>query len=95
MIMYGIYLTDLRGLIKAAEEKANMGSGGSDVHFTSRVQAAYSEILDRAPDVYKPITEAELRKRGFDLNLKAYEADEGDCDLTGIPEYWCPCGRHP
>lgn len=81
--------------IQAAEAEAARGSGSSDVLFESRVQAAYSSILESVPDADKDRAEAILKERGYDPDPTPYEPDEGECDLTGIEIDCCPCGRHP
>lgn len=90
---------NLRNLLHAqiddAEKRAASGCGLSDVLYEARVQAAYAEILGRSPAAVRDSTEAALKARGFDPNFVAYQAAEGECGLTGIGEYWCPCGRHP
>ena len=86
--------TDLAALIKDAETDVARGCGQSDVLYESRVQAAYASILDRAPESERAETEAALRERGFDRYFDPYEAEEGECSLTGIGVDCCPCGRH-
>jgi hypothetical protein len=86
---------DLAALIQDAETEAALGCGQSDVLFDMRVQAAYASILDRAPETERAETEAALRKRGFDPDFVPYQAEEGECCLTGIDVDCCPCGGHP
>jgi hypothetical protein len=89
----GLY--DVGVLIKAAEKEAAIGCGQSDVLYELRVQGAYERILLNAPTEQRQVTEAVLRTRGYDPDFVAYEAQEGECSLTGIDEDCCPCGRHP
>ena len=88
------FLTELPGLIKAAESEAAHGCGQSDVLYEKLVQAAYESILDQAPESERSETEVALKKRGFDPDFMPYQAAKGECSLTGIDEYCCPCGRH-
>lgn len=87
-------IRDLATLIHDAESEAARGCGQSDVLYDSRVQAAYASILDQAPIAERAQTEATLRARGFDPQFEPYQARQGKCDLTGIDEDCCPCGRH-
>ena len=89
------FLTDLQAIIEAAESGAAHGCGQSDVLYEKRVQAAYEAILEQAPESDRAETEAALRKRGFDPEFVPYQAAKGECSLTGIDEFCCPCGRHP
>lgn len=89
------FLANLATLIKDAEAEAANGCGQSDVLYEARVQAAYAAILNRAPASERAETEVALKKRGFDPNFVPYEAQEGECSLTGIDENCCPCGNHP
>lgn len=89
------FIDTLPALIEQAEKDAYQGCGQSDVLFTSRVQNAYQAILNDAPKADYTKTEEMLRARGFDPDMEPYEASEGECSLTGIDEYCCPCGRHP
>jgi hypothetical protein len=86
---------DLANLIENAEQEAARGCGQSDVLYEARVQGAYQSILDRTPHEMREEVETTLRARGFDPDFEPYEADEGECPLTGIDENCCPCGRHP
>ena len=84
----------LMARIKSAQDAAAHGSGQSDVLYESRVQAAYSQILEAAPADDRDETEATLRKHGFDPDWAPYEAREGECNSTGIDVNCCPCGYH-
>lgn len=86
---------DVNALVRAAEKEAAFGCGQSDVLYESRVQDAYERILQGAPIEQRQATEAALRARGHNPDFVPYEAQEGECSLTGIDEYCCPCGRHP
>lgn len=88
-------LQALTARIEHAEAEAARGCGQSDVLYETRIQAAYQEILDRAPKSERAETEAVLRERGFNPDLEPYQAGEGECSFTGIDENCCPCGRHP
>jgi hypothetical protein len=89
------FIDNLPSMIENAEKAAYQGCGQSDVLYTSRVQDAYQAILDQAPNADYEKAEEMLRARGFDPDMEPYEAGEGECSLTGIDEYCCPCGRHP
>lgn len=83
---------DLR--IKAATDSAYRGCGGSDVLWAERMQDSLQAILNVAPQDVKEEAQKALCAYGYDPNFKPYEADEGECSLTGIEEHCCPCGRH-
>jgi len=89
------FTAGLSALMEAAETESMRGCGLSDVLYESRVQEAYADILASAPDAEKSSVEVTLRERGYDPDYAPYEADEGECDLTGIDINCCPCGRHP
>lgn len=86
---------DVERLVADAVKSAYTGCGLSDVLFESRLQARFGEILDQAPAECRLDVEKALVKAGYDPEFRPYEAQEGECDLTGIDENWCPCGRHP
>lgn len=85
---------DYGTLIDAAEKDAARGCGLSDVLYESRVQETYRRILADAPDSAHSATEAALKARGFDPDFEPYQAQAGECSLTGIDEHYCPCGKH-
>ena len=84
----------LMARIKSAQDAAAHGSGQSDVLYESRLQDAYCQILGDASAENRAATEATLRENGFDPDCAPFEAQEGECDLTGIDAHCCPCGRH-
>jgi len=88
------FLESLPGLIEDAEKRAGSGCGQSDVLYEKFVQDAYAAILGRAPEGDRDKAEQLLKSRGFDPEFVPYEAQEGECDLTGIEIDCCPCGRH-
>ena len=88
------FLDDLPALIERAESDAAKGCGQSDVLYDARVQGSYAAILAKAPEEDRAATEDALKKRGFDPEFTPYEAQEGECDMTGIPTDCCPCGHH-
>ncbi len=85
---------DYVNLIELAEAEASRGCGQSDVLYESRVQGAFARILTHAPSDERIATELALKARGFDPDFAPYQARVGECDLTGIHEDCCPCGRH-
>jgi len=87
--------THLDALIKEAETNAASGCGLSDALYDRLAQAAYASILAQSPEAERADVEVALRERGFDPDFVPYQAKEGECDLTGIDEHCCPCGRHP
>ena len=86
---------NLATLIKVAETEAARGSGLSDVLYEARVQNNCRSILQQATGAERAETEATLKERGFNPDFVPYQAREGECNLTGIDEDCCPCGRHP
>lgn len=86
---------DYESLINAAENEASHGCGQSYELYEKRVQDAYASILAKAPDAERAATEAALKARGFEPDFIPYEAQAGECSLTGIDENCCPCGQHP
>jgi hypothetical protein len=89
--------SNLSADIYQAETQAAQGCGQSDVLYEKRVQKAYRDILDGAPEGDRAAVEIALKERGFDPEFETnqYQAAEGECSLTGIDEDCCPCGRHP
>lgn len=85
---------DVNALIQAAEKEAAHGCGQSYELYERRMQDAYERILQDAHIEQRQATEAALRARGYDPDFVPYEAQEGECSLTGIDENCCPCGRH-
>lgn len=88
------FLTTLAALIKDAGTVALRGSGQSDVLYDKLLQGAYAAILARAPESDRAETEAILMEHGFEPDFIPYQSGPGECDLTGIDENCCPCGRH-
>lgn len=86
---------NLASLIQVAETEAASGCGLSDVLYEARIQNTYRSILQQATGTDRAETEAALKERGFDPDFVPYQAKEGECNLTGIDEDCCPCGRHP
>lgn len=86
---------DYTARIKEAEAEAMRGCGLSDVLYESRVQVSYANILAQAPEAERAATEAALKERGYEPNFVPYQAEKGECSLTGIDENCCPCGQHP
>lgn len=82
-------------MLEKAETSAASGCGQSDVLYEMRVQEAYQSILDQAPEADYGEAQKVLKSRGFDPDFTPYQAQEGECSLTGIEENCCPCGRHP
>lgn len=88
------FLDNLPERIKNAQQNAAHGCGLSDVLYESRLQDSYESILNQAPQEDYDKVEAILRENGYDPDMEPFEAQEGECSLTGIDEYCCPCGRH-
>jgi hypothetical protein len=89
------FISGLTVRIEAAEAEALRGSGLSDTLYEGRIQAAYASILENSPISTQPLVDEILRERGFDPDITPYEADDNECDLTGVDIDSCPCGRHP
>jgi len=70
------------------------GCGLSDILFESRMQSSFEAILSEAPQCDYEQTKEILKEYGYNPHWEPYEASEGECSLTGIDEYCCPCGRH-
>lgn len=81
--------------IEAVQVEAARGCGLSDVLYETRVQEGYAQLLAQAPEAHRAETDAVLRARGFDPDVKPYEPREDECSLTGIHVDCCPCGYHP
>lgn len=81
--------------IELVEKSAYSASGLVYELYRARVQAGYGAILDSVPEDERDTTLAELKARGYDPDEKGYEPAPGECHTTGLPEYCCPCGRHP
>jgi len=84
----------LISLAEKAEANALIGCGQSDYLFTSRVQAAYANILSQVPEANRSEAVEILKARGFDPDFEEPELHEDDCSLTGIEAHHCPCGHH-
>jgi hypothetical protein len=89
------FISGLKARIEAAEAEAISGSGQSDTLYEERAQVSYASILEDAPISAKARVEEILRERGFYPGFTPYEADDNECDLTGVDIDSCPCGRHP
>ncbi len=87
-------VTEVQAEIKVATANAFRGCGLSDVLFESRLQQALAGILAQASDEDRPVVEAVLLESGFDPHFEPFEAEPGQCSLTGIEVDCCPCGRH-
>lgn len=86
---------DYLKLIEKAEKEAASGCGCCDVLYEKEVQAAYAQILENAPEHLKALVKSVLKGRGYSEDFEPYVAGPGECSLTGIDTYCCPCGRHP
>ena len=87
-------LINLAERIDQAQQQAAKGCGQSDVLYENHWQAACWDMLNSASDQEYAEVKAALVQRGFDPEYTGYQAEEGNCSLTGIEENWCPCGRH-
>lgn len=88
------YSERLDDLITRGETEAGKGCGQSDVLWESRTQAAYREILAKAPAGQRESTLQALLARGFDPDFEEYQPRDNECSLTGVDTHCCPCGRH-
>lgn len=75
-------------------KNAFSGCGLSDVLFSERLQDGIDAQLANVPEEYKEEAIEIAKKHGYDPDYEAYQAREGECSVTGIDEYCCPCGRH-
>jgi hypothetical protein len=94
-IPFDSFISGLKARIKAAEAEAIIGSGQSDTLYEERVQASFASIFEDSPISMKDRVEEILREHGFYPGFTPYEADDNECDLTGVDIDSCPCGRHP
>jgi hypothetical protein len=79
---------------KRIAEDAAKGCGLSDVLFSERLQDGIEAKLSDIPQEHYEDALAIAKEQGYDPDYTPYEAREGECSLTGIDEYCCPCGRH-
>jgi hypothetical protein len=81
--------------INEANTSAMKGCGLSDVLYEKQLQSSYERILSAAPACLEKATKMLLMEHGYDPEFEPYQAQEGECRLTGIDIDHCPCGRHP
>jgi hypothetical protein len=86
---------DVHQLIKVAQKEAVHGCGQSDVLYEANLQDLLAKILEQSPVEDRSSTEAVLMAAGYDPEFQPYQPQAGECSLTGIDKYCCPCGRHP
>ena len=80
--------------IKNAQTEAIKGCGLSDVLYEKTVQKSFASLHAAGPECLQKVTDQLLRSHGYDPEFEPYQAQEGECRLTGIDIDCCPCGRH-
>jgi hypothetical protein len=90
----------MKAAIELAADDAAVGCGASDVLFTRRFSVAVDDLAAALPE---PIaaTFIALAAAEYDYatpderdSTQAVIEAAGDCPITGIDPWCCPCGRH-
>jgi hypothetical protein len=90
----------MKAALELAADDAAAGCGASDVLFTRRFSVA---VDDLAADLPEPIAATFIARAAADFDYATPDERDatqavieaaGDCPLTGIDPWYCPCGRH-